>query len=78
MRTIRSSEIGAYLYCQRAWWYAKRGHSPENLSELAAGTELHAQHGRSVLTSGLLLTLAYGSSLVAVILLAAYLVNQIF
>ena len=78
MRTIRSSEIGSYLYCQRAWWYAKRGHEPENIRELAAGTELHARHGRSVLASGLLVALGYAALLTAVILLAVYLVNQIF
>lgn len=59
MRTIRASEIGAYLYCQRAWWYQKNGQAPANLGELAAGSELHRRHGRAVLSAGCLHTLAY-------------------
>ena len=78
MRTIRSSEISSYLYCRRAWWFGQRGHPSENLGALAAGTELHARHGRSVLVSGLLRILAYGMLLGAVILLAIVLVNQLF
>jgi CRISPR/Cas system-associated exonuclease Cas4 (RecB family) len=50
---IRSSDIGAYLYCRRAWWYRKQGLESANQSELAAGTELHARHGRQVLASTL-------------------------
>jgi hypothetical protein len=59
MRTIRASEIGAYLYCQRAWWYQKNGVTPANQSELAAGSELHRRHGRAVVSAGCLRTLAY-------------------
>ena len=25
MAVIRSSDIGNYLYCRRAWWYKKQG-----------------------------------------------------
>jgi CRISPR/Cas system-associated exonuclease Cas4 (RecB family) len=53
MPTIRSSDIGNYLYCHRAWWYRKQGVESSNQAELAAGTELHAKHGRQVLASGL-------------------------
>ena len=44
MQVIRSSDIGTYLYCRRAWWYKKQGVETANKVELAAGTELHARH----------------------------------
>ena len=59
MRTIRASEIGAYLYCQRAWWYQRQGVQSENQAEMVAGTELHERHGRAVMTAGCLRALAY-------------------
>jgi CRISPR/Cas system-associated exonuclease Cas4 (RecB family) len=63
MSIIRSSDIGNYLYCRRAWWYRKQGYESENQAELAAGTEIHRQHGRKVVASGLtrflLLLVAY-------------------
>lgn len=54
MRTIRASEIGTYLYCQRSWWYRLTGVEPENKRELQAGTSMHYAHGRVVAASTLL------------------------
>jgi len=76
MRTIRASEIGTYLYCQRSWWYQKRGELSENMGEMATGTELHYQHGRVVYTAGCLRYLAYGLLLAALILMAITITNQ--
>ncbi|MBL8098097.1 MAG: hypothetical protein JNK81_02900 [Anaerolineales bacterium] len=73
MRPIRSSEIGNYLYCRRAWWYRKTGVPSENLTELAAGTELHHKHGRKVLAASLARTFGLILLLVATLLLVAYL-----
>lgn len=70
MRTIRASEVSAYQYCQRAWWYQRNGLAPENQMEMAEGVELHAQHGRSVMTAGCLRVAAYGVILLAVLLVA--------
>jgi hypothetical protein len=53
-KVIRASEIGSHLYCRRAWWYRRQGVESENQAELAGGTELHVQHGRSVMAAGLL------------------------
>ena len=68
-RMIRASEIGSHLYCRRAWWYRKQGVESENQAELAAGTELHVQHGRSVLAAGLLQVAGYVLLLAAIALL---------
>jgi hypothetical protein len=76
MRTIRASEISSYLYCQRAWWYQKRGEPSENQVELASGAELHYRHGRAVLVIGCIRIVAYALVLIGIVLLAVYLTNQ--
>jgi CRISPR/Cas system-associated exonuclease Cas4 (RecB family) len=77
MRTIRASEIGAYLYCRRAWWYRKQGVDSDNQSELTAGTALHRQHGRKVLAAGLTRTFGLLLLLLAFTLLTAWLVTSL-
>jgi CRISPR/Cas system-associated exonuclease Cas4 (RecB family) len=77
MPVIRSSDIGNYLYCRRAWWYKKQGFESENQAELASGTEIHRQHGRKVLASQLTRLLALILLFVALILLVAYCTAQI-
>ena len=72
MKTIRASEVGAYLFCARAWWYRKQGVESTNQAEMNAGTELHRQHGRAVVASGLTRLLAVILLLVALALLAAF------
>lgn len=72
MRPIRASEINAYQYCARAWWYHRQGIEPENQAELTAGAELHSRHGRQVFAAGLLRALALVLLLAALALLAAY------
>jgi hypothetical protein len=72
MAIIRSSDIGTYLYCHRAWWYKKQGVATANQAELAAGTELHARHGRQVLASTLTRTLGLILLMLALIILVAY------
>lgn len=77
MSTIRASEIGTYLYCQRAWMYQKLGHNSINQDELAAGTRIHLQNTRQVMLSGCLRILAYGLIITAIVLLAIYLTSQL-
>ena len=72
MPIIRSSDIGTYLYCRRAWWYKKQGIESANKSELAAGTELHVRHGRQVLASTLTRTFGLILLMIALVLLVAY------
>jgi CRISPR/Cas system-associated exonuclease Cas4 (RecB family) len=73
----RSSDIGNYLYCRRAWWYRKQGIESDNRAELAAGTQLHQKHGRQVLASTLTRTAGLILLLVALALLTAYCTAQI-
>ena len=77
MHIIRSSDIGTYLYCRRSWWYKKQGVESANQTELAAGTELHAKHGRQVLASGITRTLALILLMIALVMLVAYCTAQI-
>ena len=77
MPVIRSSDIGNYLYCRRAWWYRKLGFESENQAELAAGTEIHRQHGRKVVASGLMRALGLILLFAALMLLVAYCTMQI-
>ena len=77
MRTIRASEIGTYLYCQRAWFYQKRGEVSANQMELAGGRELHERHGQAVLATGCLRTLAFALLLLAIAVLAIYITQQL-
>lgn len=77
MAVIRSSDIGSYLYCRRAWWYRKQGVESENQAELAAGTELHHKHGRQVLASTLNRTIGLILLMIALIILVAYCAAQL-
>jgi len=77
MQVIRSSDIGNYLYCRRAWWYRKQGVESENQAELATGTELHRRHGRKVLASSLTRTVGLILLMIALILLVAYCTAQV-
>ena len=77
MQVLRSSDIGNYLYCRRAWWYRKQGYESDNQAELASGTELHRAHGRKVLAAGLYRALALIIMLVALTLFVAYCTSQL-
>lgn len=48
MRTLRASELGSFLYCQRAWWYQRQGIAPQNQAELNAGSTFHQEHAHGV------------------------------
>ncbi|HEY3474781.1 MAG TPA: hypothetical protein VGK56_09240 [Anaerolineales bacterium] len=77
MSVIRSSDIGNYLYCRRAWWYRKQGYESQNQAELTAGTEIHRKHGRKVLAATLNRSLGMVFLFLALILLVAYCTSQI-
>ncbi len=70
MRTIRASEIGTYLYCQRAWWYQSQGEPSQNQAELSGGSLFHRRHGRQVFRAGLLRAAGWLLLTLAVVLLS--------
>lgn len=75
-RTIRASEIGAYLFCKRAWWYQVSGQPSQNLREMSSGLDLHYRHGRAAFRIGCLRVVASALLLVSLVLLAAFWINQ--
>jgi CRISPR/Cas system-associated exonuclease Cas4 (RecB family) len=77
MPIIRASDIGTYLYCRRAWWYKKQGIPSVNQTEFAAGTQLHARHGRQVLASGITRNIGLLIMMIALVLLVAYCTTKI-
>lgn len=78
MKIIRSSEIGTYLFCRRAWWYQRQGAESVNQAEMKAGTAIHEAHGRSVVAIGLTRSLAVIFLLAAIVMLVAYCTAQAF
>lgn len=48
---ITTSEIGDYLYCQRAWWYAHHAAPALSASALWRGTLAHIRIGQQLRTS---------------------------
>jgi hypothetical protein len=78
MKTINASDLGAYLYCQRAWWYRKKGIKSSNQDAMAAGSEHHTLHGRKVFVSGALRLLGWLLLLAGLITLALFLSLKLF
>ncbi len=58
-RWIKASEIGEYLYCQRAWWYRLQGMASANVQELSTGSQVHVQHGWGLRFAGWLRLFAF-------------------
>jgi hypothetical protein len=76
MRTIRASEIGAFLYCQRAWWFQDQGFESQNQAEMADGSTYHIDHGRQVFVAGLLRVVGFVLLLAALVALAVALTQM--
>jgi hypothetical protein len=58
-QTVRASEIGSYLYCQRAWWYQRQGLAAAPSAAQESGLAWHRRHGRRVLMASGLRTLGW-------------------
>jgi len=48
MRKVRASELGSFLYCQRAWWYQQQNLPSENQGAMDSGSQEHREHNRGV------------------------------
>lgn len=44
MKNIKASEIGTFMYCNRAWSFQKAGVDSANKPGMKAGTRNHRQH----------------------------------
>jgi hypothetical protein len=77
MRAIRASEISAFLYCKRAWWYQQQGVRSENEVELTGGSAFHRSHGRRVLAARLIRAAGWIILLAALALAAAALTSRL-
>ncbi|HBF40770.1 MAG TPA: hypothetical protein DDW19_03050 [Anaerolineaceae bacterium] len=58
MKIVKASELGVYLYCQRAWSYQRQGMVSRNQAELDMGTAYHKKHGSAVMQAGVLRVLS--------------------
>jgi hypothetical protein len=78
MRTIRASEIGSFIFCQRAWWYQRQGVEPINRAEMSAGSQYHEEQGKITRSAILLQVIAWGLIFLVAIFLSIYLTSQSF
>lgn len=77
MRAIRASEISAFLYCRRSWWYQQQGIPAENEAELSGGSAYHRRHGRLVLAARLARALGWALLMAALTLAAVALTSRL-
>lgn len=75
---IRASEIGRFIYCNRAWWYDRRGVAPTNVQELERGAAYHRQHGQAIRRANTLRALALLLLLASFLLMTLYVLSQVF
>jgi hypothetical protein len=74
--TIRASEIGTFLFCERAWWYERQGVAPSDVASQNDGLAWHRRHGRAVLIAGLLRLAGWALVVGALVAMVAYLALQ--
>jgi hypothetical protein len=75
MKIIRASELGTYVFCNRAWWYQLQGYEPDDREALIKGKQYHEQHSNRVTSAGCLLVAAYGLVLIAIITTIIWLIQ---
>jgi CRISPR/Cas system-associated exonuclease Cas4 (RecB family) len=70
MRILRASEINAFHYCHRAWWYRLQGILGENSMQMEAGEVAHRVQARRLRQALWAVRLAYFLLLLVVLLVA--------
>lgn len=68
-RYRNASEVGSFLFCQRAWMFERQGAPSEREPERASGTAYHQQHGGRVEASARTGSAARASLLIAIVLI---------
>lgn len=63
-----ASEAGAFLFCQRAWWFERQGAASDREPERMRGTAYHQQHGARVSATPRIQVLAHAALAIAVVL----------
>ena len=75
---IRASEIGTYLFCNRAWWLKRvEQEQTQNIVEMSRGTKQHEKHSRSVRGASVLQRAGYSLIGLALFLILIYFLLQI-
>jgi hypothetical protein len=75
---IKASEIGEYVYCNRAWWLRRTYDvRPQNSAELQAGTVYHTDHGGRVRQGILARRIALIFFFLALSVLVFWVLNQV-
>ena len=77
-RTVRASEIGSFVYCQRSWWYRRQGETPINRDQLTDGTQYHESHAGHARMIRNLQSVSWLALLIAITFLTIYISIQIF
>jgi len=72
MTAVRASDVAAYVFCARAWWYASQDVPSQNAPALEVGVAWHRRHGRQVLAAGCLRWAGYALILLSLAGAAAY------
>lgn len=76
-RVIKASEIGEYVYCNRAWWLRRTYDiRPQNTEELQAGTRYHKRHEGQVRQGVLARRLALVFIFLAISVLVFWVLSQ--
>lgn len=76
---VRASELGAWTYCQRAWWLAQvRGVEHRHPQVLQRGDLAHQAHGAQVMRSQRLMQLGVVLLAIAALLAVAAVAYWLF